>query len=150
MNYIKKDFTEDEKKGYYITIWGKKIFLYNPRYSYDKYDIIVNENKLHITKSFYLPLRLGTVTVREYQDDKETYTEEEATAIAMAQLQRYFDQLIENNVLIIENNVKITIENNSCITQGRIIVEEPAWEYQTIQDSEWRIEQTDEHSGDNH
>ena len=37
--------------------------------------------------------------------------------------------------------ITITIENNSCITQGRIIVEEPAWEY-TIRESEWRIEQT--------
>ena len=48
-----------------------------------------------------------------------------------------------------ENNVKISIENNTCITKGRILVEETAWEYKIIDESEWRIEQTDEHNGDN-
>jgi similar to stage IV sporulation protein len=52
-------------------------------------------------------------------------------------------------VLITENSVKITIENNKCITTGRIIVEEPAWEYKTILENEWRIEPADEHNGDN-
>ena len=61
-------------------------------------------------------------------------------------VQRYFDRLKQNGVTILENNIEITIENNSCITQGRIIVEEPAWEYQKVHESEWRIEQTDEHN----
>jgi similar to stage IV sporulation protein len=150
MNYIKKDYTSEHKKGYYITIFGKKIFLYNPRNSYNKYDIIVNENTLHVTNTFYLPFRYGIITTREYTENKRTYTEEEATSIAQARLKRYFDRLTANNVLITENNVKITIENNTCIISGRIIVEEPAWEYRTVQEDEWRIEQTDEHNGDNH
>ena len=37
-----------------------------------------------------------------------------------------------------------TIKNNTCISKGRILVEEPAWEYKIIDESEWRIEQTDE------
>lgn len=150
MNYKQKDYTEKSVKGYYLTLAGKKIFLYNPRNSYDRYDIIVNENTLHITNSFYLPFRYGTVTVREYQENNKIYTEEEAASIAKEKLNRYLDRLTENGVLILENSVKITIENNKCITKGRIIVEEPAWEYKTIQESEWRIEQTDEHNGDNH
>lgn len=150
MKHLEKKFNGDIKKGYYITMFGKKIFLYNPRNSYDKYDIIVNENTLHVTDTFYLPFRYGTVTIREYTDHIDTYTEEEAISIAKAKLKRYFDRLNEKGVLIIENNVKITIENNSCITKGRIIVEEPAWEYKTIQEDEWRIEQTDELNGDNH
>lgn len=150
LKYIDKTYTSNDKKGYYITILGGKLFLYNPRNSYDKYDIIVNENTLHITDSFYLPFRYGTITTREYSEKIETYQEEEATSIAKAKLKRYFDRLEENNVLIKENNVTITIDNNSCITQGRILVEEPAWEYKTIQENEWRIEQTDEHNGDDH
>jgi similar to stage IV sporulation protein len=54
--------------------------------------------------------------------------------------------LAANNVLITENNVKITIENGYCIAKGRILVEEPGWEYKAISDDEWRIEQTDEHN----
>lgn len=150
MKYIKKIYTDEDTKGYYLTILGKKIFLYNPSISYDKYDIIVQENALHITNTFYLPFRYGKVTSREYKQQNSIYTEEEAIAIAKSRLKRYLDRLIANNVLIIENNVTITIENNTCIAKGRILVEEPAWEYKTVDESEWRIEQTDEHNGNNH
>ncbi len=150
VNHIIKDYTNKVKKGYYITVAGKKIFLHNPSNPFAMYDIIVDENTLHATDSFYLPLRYGKVTIREYNERKQTYTEEEAVSIAKARLKRYLDRLSENGVLILENNVTISIENNICTAKGRIIVEEPAWEYRSIDESEWRIEQTDEHNGDNH
>ncbi len=149
INYIKKIYSGDIKKGYYFTFFGKKIFIYNPRNSYNKYDIIVNENVLRVTKSYYLPFRYGSINTREYETERRRYTEEEASVIAQARLNRYLDNLSKNNVLITENNVNITIENNICIAKGRILVEEPAWEYKTIQENEWRIEQTDEHNGNN-
>jgi similar to stage IV sporulation protein len=150
MTYTDKIYTKSEKKGYYIMLFGKKLFLYSPRYSYLNYDIIVNEKTLHVTQSFYLPFRYGTITTKEFEREKKTYSEKEAIAIAEKKLQRYFNKLIDKDVLISENNVKISIENNYCITQGRIMVEEPAWEYKTIQENEWRIEPTDEHNGNNH
>jgi similar to stage IV sporulation protein len=150
MTYIDKIFSGKIKKGYFIAFTGKKLFLYNPRNSYDKYDIIVNENTFHITDSFYLPFRYGTISTREYNEEVKTYTQEEATAIAQARLKRYFDRLTDSGVLITDNNVTITIDNNWCIAQGRILVEEPAWEYRTITENEWRTEQTDEHNGNDH
>lgn len=150
MDYIDRIYSGHIKKGYYFILFGKKLFLYNPRNPYDKYDIIVDENALHVTDSFYLPFRFGKITTREYEAVHKTYSEEQATAIAAARLQRYLDRLMQRQVKITENNVKITIENNTCIAKGRILVEEPAWEYKTIQENEWRIEQTDEHNGDNH
>lgn len=142
-------FTNNKKKGYYITLWGQKLFLYNPRYSYDMYDIIVNENTLHITDTFYLPLQYGTILVREYIEQDNRYTEDEAIEIAKSRIKRYFDKLGENNVNILNNNIKIYIKNDVCIAEGRIIVEEPGWEYKLIDESEWRIEQTDELNGNN-
>ncbi len=150
MYYIKKNYTGKKRKGYYVTLFGKKLFLYNSGIPYDRYDIIVNENALHITDSFYLPFCYGTITSREYIQENATYNQEEAIAIAQAKLQRYLDRLSKNNVLITENNVKISIEKNKCITRGRLLVEEPAWEYREVQENEWRIEQTNEHSGDDH
>lgn len=149
MTYNDRIFTGKKKKGFYFGLSGKKLFLYNPRNHYDKYDIIVNENALHITDSFYLPFLYGKITTREYTEVKKNYTQEEAINKANARLNRYFDQLNKNNVYIKDNNIKTTIKNNQCITQGRILVEEPAWEYKAIQDDEWRIEQKDEHNGDN-
>ena len=147
--HIDRIYTNNKKKGYYITLWDKKLFLYNPRYSYSMYDIIVSENTLHITDSFYLPFQYGSVTIREYIEQKDIYSEAEAIEIAKNKLKRYFDKLSENGVSIIKNNVKIYIKNNYCIAEGRIFVEEPAWEYKVIDESEWRIEQTDEHNGSN-
>jgi similar to stage IV sporulation protein len=148
MNYTYKNYSGKSKKGYYITLFEKKLFLYNPSNSYDIYDIIVNEKTLHITDSFYLPFRFGEIQTREYLEEKRKYTEEEAQSLAKEHLKRYFDKLILDDVIITENNVKITIEKNNCISTGRIIVEEPAWEYKTILENEWRIEPADEHNGD--
>jgi similar to stage IV sporulation protein len=147
LSYISKNYTQKTKKGYYVSFLSKKLFLYNPRYSYNTYDIIGNEKTIHITDSFYLPFRYGSITVREYIEEKKTYTKEEAIAIAKLRLEHYFEKLQEQNVIITRNDVKITVENNKCITQGRIHVEEPAWQYKTIIEDEWRLPQTDEHNG---
>ena len=142
-------FTNNQKKGYYISVLGRKLFLYKPSISYDMYDIIVSNNTLHITKTFYLPFQYGTETIREYIEQKDKYSNEEAIAIAQNRLNRYLNLLNENDVYISQNNVKIDIKNNTCIAQGRLLVEEKAWEYKLIDESEWRIEQADEHNGNN-
>ncbi len=149
MDYTDKVFTGKKKKGYYFVLAARKLFLYKPRNHYNTYDIIVNDNALHITNTFYLPFRYGSITTREYNEVKKKYTQEEAITIAEKKLNRYLKQLMDHGVIITENNVKITIENNICIAKGRILVEEPAWEYKPVQESEWRIEQKDEHNGDN-
>ena len=149
LTYTYKVFTNRQKNGLYISPLGRKIFLYKPSISYDMYDIIVNDNTLHITNSFYLPFQYGTVTIREYVEQKDKYSEEEAIYIAKDNLNRYFDKLNKNEVYILKNNVKIDIKNNICIAKGRILVEERAWEYKVIDEIEWRIEQADEHNGDN-
>jgi similar to stage IV sporulation protein len=113
------------------------------------YDIIVNENTTHITDSFFLPFQYGTVTIREYILQNNKYTEDEAIRLAKTRLEAYLNKLMEGGVYIYRNNVTIDITNNTCIAQGVILVEEPAWEYKIIDESEWRINQRDEHIGDN-
>lgn len=149
LNHTVKMYTNKQKRGLYIAPLGRKLFLYKPSISYDMYDIIISDNILHISNSFYLPFQYGTVTIREYLEQKERYSDEEAIYLAKDNLKRYFDKLNENEVYIINNNVKIDINKNTCIAKGRILVEERAWEYKVIDESEWRIEQPDEHNGDN-
>lgn len=146
LDYIEAVYTGRVKKGFYLALTDKKLFLYNPSNSYDKYDIIVSEKVLHLTDSFYLPIRYGTITNREYYEVKKKYSKDEAAALAQDKLQRYLEKLTANNVLITENKVKIIIEDGKCIAKGRIFVEEPAWEYKEISDDEWRIEGTNEHN----
>lgn len=144
LDYIEKTFTGKTKKSYYISYLNKKLFLYNPRYSYDNYDIIIDEKKVHITDTFYLPFSYGTFLAKEYKKETNKYTKEEAIAIGKARLDRYLEELIDNDVTIVENNVTISIKNNHCVAEGRIHVEEAAWEYREIEEDEWRMELIDE------
>jgi similar to stage IV sporulation protein len=147
LNYIEKQFTGKVKKEYGISFFLKKFNLYKPRIPYTKYDIIGNEFMLHLNENFYLPISLRINQYEEYEEVKRKYTKEEAGAIALEVLNRYLTKLEENDVLIIENNVKIAIKNNSCIATGKIIVEEPVKAFRAIEDSEWRNIDTDESDG---
>jgi similar to stage IV sporulation protein len=147
LNYVEKNFTGRVKKAYGISFFLKKFNLYKPRISYTKYDIIGNEFMLHLNEDFYLPISLRMNEYEEYEEVKRKYTKEEAKTIAEEKLKRYLKKLEENNVLIIENNVKIAIKNNSCIATGKIIVEEPVKAFKAIDDSEWRNIDTDESDG---
>lgn len=149
LNYVKKVYTGKSKKGYDLSLLLKKINLYNPRNPYGKYDIIVNRYMLHLNENFYLPIEYSVTDYMEYNEVKKKYSEAEAKAIAEEKLQRYLDDLSENDVIIIQNNVKITIGRNSCTAQGRIIVLEPVKEFRAVDDSEWRIIDTDESDGNN-
>ena len=130
-----------------MSINENKIFLYSPFNVYKKYDIIDNDEKIRIGNNFYLPISLGTTYYKEYEMIPSTYTKEEADQIAKENLQLYIDKLIENGVTILENNVKIEIKGTKCVTSGKLIVEEDATTYRSIDDSEWRNIETDEHSG---
>ncbi|WP_455718165.1 sporulation protein YqfD [Anaerosporobacter sp.] len=149
LKYIKKEYTGEEKKAYSMSINENKIFLYSPFKVYKKYDIIDNDEKLRIGKNFYLPISLTTTYYKEYELIPSVYTNEEANQIAGEKLQLYIDKLIENGVTILENNVKIEIKGKKCVTSGKLIVEENATTYRSIDDSEWRNLDTDEYSGNN-
>jgi similar to stage IV sporulation protein len=147
LTYIKKQYTGNNKTGYDISILLNKINLYNPRNPYTKYDIIVNKFMLHLNENFYLPIEYSVINYLEYSEVKEKYSEAEATKIANEKLKRYLEDLMEKDVLITDNNVKITIDKNSCTTQGRIVVLESVKEFKSVEDSEWRIIDTDESDG---
>jgi similar to stage IV sporulation protein len=147
LNYIEKQYTGEEKTGYNLSVFLKKFNLYKPRIPYTKYDIIVNESMLHLNDNFFLPVSYAVNRYVEYEEVKKKYTELEAKSIAEAKLKRFLDKLIENDVLIIENNVKIAIKNNYCVVSGKIVVMESVKDYKAIDDSEWRNIDTDESDG---
>jgi similar to stage IV sporulation protein len=147
LDYIEKSYTGKDKTGFSFSFLLKKFNLYKPRIPYAKYDIITNESMLHLSDNFYLPLSYSITKYPEYKEIQKKYTKEQAKEIAEAKLKRFLNKLIENDVLIIENNVKIAIENNFCTVKGKIIVNESVKEFKTIDESEWRIIDTDESNG---
>lgn len=148
MDYEYKEYTGEEKKGYQLDFMDKKIFYLSPRNSYEHYDIINDESTLKLVRNFFLPIKMIKRTVYEYVVKKATYTEQQAYEKANTELLRYMEMLKKNGVTIIDNQVGIVIENGICRSYGKLIVLESAWEFTEIQDSEWRILETDEHNGD--
>lgn len=148
LNYIDKEYTGNVKKSFSVSIFNHKIILYKPFKKYDKYDIIEDEKNLVIGNNFYLPLQYHIANYKEFIHVKKKYSKEEAIAIEKNKLELYISKLVEKGVSIIQNNVKITIDNNTCKASGKIIVEESAVDYVNIKDNEWRNLDTDEYSGD--
>lgn len=74
-------------------MFNYSIDLYRPRNHYDKYDIIVNEKKIHITENFYLPFTINQIIINEYNEIEKNYTKEEAINILNRNFQRYVDKL---------------------------------------------------------
>ncbi len=147
LKYKQKQYTGEMKSGYSLSFFLKKFNIYNPRIMYGKYDIIVNESTLHLTDNFYLPFSYSKSIYKEFTEVWKTYTKEEALELGRNRLLRYFDKLMEKDVLILENNVTINIKNNNCTSKGKIIVEESIKDYKTIDDSEWRAIESDESTG---
>lgn len=150
MKYEKKVYTGREKTKYGFQIFNQKISIYSPRISYRRYDIITDEAILKLSWNFYLPVRYQVMKYREYMCENRTYTEEEAGSIARNRLKEYLDTLVANDVKIIDNQVEIKIDDNTCTASGKIIVYESCWDYKQIEENEWRDNNTDELNGDNH
>jgi similar to stage IV sporulation protein len=149
LNYIENQYTGNTKKSFMLSMFLKKINIYKPRNFYPKYDIIVNDYTFRLNENFYLPFGYSLSEYSEYVEVKKKYTEQEAIKIATDNLNRYIAKLEEAKVVIIQNNVKISINKNSCIAQGKIVVLESIKEYQNIKDEEWRYIEENESSGNN-
>jgi similar to stage IV sporulation protein len=141
MNYIDKIYTDKEKTAFSISLFNKRIMLFKPLNFYDKYDTIENQNDLKIGENFYLPFKYFNMTYKEFVEENKTYTKDEAIQIATEKLNLYIKKLEEKNVKIVENNVKVKFQNNKCIAEGKIIVNESAVKYKKIKDEEWKIEE---------
>jgi similar to stage IV sporulation protein len=148
MEYQQKVYTGNSKTGYQLDILDKKIFYVSPRNSYMHYDIINDVSTLKLVRNFFLPIKMTKKMILEYTLLAATYTKQQAYEKANRELLRYMETLNRNGVTILDNQVKTIIKNGSCQSQGKIIVEDLAWGYTEIKDSEWRILETDEHNGD--
>ncbi len=149
IQYLEKQYTGNEKKAYTLNFLLEKINIYKPRNIYPKYDIIVEDYMLHFNNNFYLPVGYTLTRYPEFIEVKKKYSKEEAISIATDKLNRFLDKLKEEDVIILENNVKISVDNKNVTAQGKIIVLESIKEYKTVNDDEWRNIELDESSGNN-
>lgn len=120
--------TGKKRHGFYAKVGGKTISL-KLRPGFETFSTVNTEYPLKLTENFYLPLTFGTTIYEEYEIYTESYPEEEARAIAEANLKEFLEILIEKGVQIVENNVKIEVDANTCTAYGTIMALEEIGSY---------------------
>ncbi|MBQ3600313.1 MAG: sporulation protein YqfD [Lachnospiraceae bacterium] len=152
ISYTGKKYTGSQKKILEIKVGSNNFFLtnpFNPFNTQKKYDIIANEQNLSLTKSFCIPISYKTKVMREYEDVQKRYTKEQGKDVLNSRFKEYISKIKENGAVIIENRVKFLIEKGEYLAQGKLVVTEPAREYQRVDESEWRMEESNEFNGAN-
>lgn len=135
--------TGKKRHGVYAKIGGKTISLkLHP--DFETFSTLNTEYPLKLTENFYLPLTFGTTLYEEYEIYTESYSEEEATALAEANLKEFLENLIEKGVQIVENNVKIEVGTNTCTAYGTISAVEEIGSYKPAELLEVIPEETQE------
>lgn len=111
--------TGKKRHGFYAKLGGKTI-SFDPKPDFERFSTLSTEYPLKLTENFYLPLAFGSTCYEEYEIYTESYSKEEARAIAEANLDEFQENLIQKGVQIIENNVKIEVGTNTCMAAGTI------------------------------
>lgn len=120
--YTKREYTGKTKKSYYLGALEHFFYLGRNRVKYENYDSITENKQMKLARNFYLPIRYGTTTYREYSNQTYIYTNEEAKMLIQKKLDLFLEKLEKKGIQIIEKNVTIKINGKKCIGTGKIQV----------------------------
>ncbi|MBP3701545.1 MAG: sporulation protein YqfD [Lachnospiraceae bacterium] len=101
-----------------LPILKKLPFLYH----FASYDAVTTQGQLRLSESFALPVCWQLTTLREYEEISGIYSEQQATSKAKKNCARFFENLLEKGVQIIEKNVRIDTMGNECVAEGTLTV----------------------------
>ena len=120
----KKVYTGKEKKGIFFRT-GRWILDLSPAEGKNE-DRLTREMLFEPAENFRLPFSAGSVNVKKYKFRKGRLTEADAKKQVIHRLYLYEEKLIEKGVQISENNVKIEINQQDCVSRGTLTVTERA------------------------
>ena len=83
---------------------------------------LVSREPLFSIGIFRSPVTLGIAAIGKYEVQKKQLTEDAAKKQAIQRLYAYEEKLIEKGVQISENNVKIEINHQDCVSRGTLTV----------------------------
>ena len=135
MNYYEKKYTGEEKTFYSIELFGTPYTPYVPKDQYQSKDQFEEPIQIQIGHTYSLPISFIRHTRKEFQPVRKSYTKQQAGEHAKERLQKFLEQLSEKGVEIIENNVTIGIDGETCQAKGTIIVIEPIGKIRQIRNN---------------
>ncbi|MGN0464719.1 MAG: sporulation protein YqfD [Lachnospiraceae bacterium] len=131
-SYYEKKYTKEERKNYTIQIGEYQIKLWEKTDKNKNYDTLSEKKQLKIGTNLYLPASIEKITLRNYEQKRKTDTKEEMENKAKQRLNKFLDGLKKKGVSILENHVKIEVNEGKCSAKGKIIVNESIAKIRTI------------------
>ena len=142
IDYQKKVLTNEEKNVWGIGFSEHYIYFSNPFFSKIKascVDCVEEDRSVPITKDFFFPLQLKHQVFHGYEWIPAQYTQKEAFSIAENKLNQIIQKFQKKGVLILDNNVKISLCGKKCVSEGTLRLIEPVTTTQKVKPDEWRI-----------
>ena len=127
LSFVMKKMTGEEKKGYSLSIFNKKIFSYIPSIPYERYDIITTTVNWKISKNLYLPVSHDTISCREYEENEAIYSSSQLAELSYRRYLETIERYLESGYQLTEDNVELQIVDDECVLQGTLTLEGPFW-----------------------
>ncbi len=100
-----------------------------------KYDELSERKQMKLGTNLYLPISVEKITLRSYEQKRKTDTKMEMEQKAKQRMNKFLGELKKKGVSILENHVKIEINDGECSAKGKIIVNESIAKIKTINKS---------------
>lgn len=119
--YMKKEYEEKNEQYFSLRI-GEKIYGFKEKKTEDKRDCFSEEMQVSLYGDFYIPVYMNKRTYQYYTEKEYVYTKEQAEDISREKLQYFIKKLQKSTIQILENNVTIEVNENTCYSKGTISV----------------------------
>ena len=116
---------------------------------YQNYDIITEYADTDIINNLFTDMIFEKSIISEYETVYSTYTDNEAVSIAKKRLASYMNKLSDKGIVINNKDVKVSIADGVCSTNGYLYLSVPQNKHKVISIDEWRVKDSDEQERNN-
>lgn len=120
-DYIQKEYTGREKTRYFVRFGDKELKITEEK-PFLVYDSIIREMIPTVFEKLSVPFLWGSITYREYRNVEYKYTDSQAKELLNQKINKFFSDLEEKGVQIIEKNVRIDTMGNECVVEAVVTV----------------------------
>lgn len=130
--YINKRYTGNEKTYTRLRLNDNSVELGLGGIDYEKYDKIEEERQISIVGDFFVPVYMGKIIYREYENESLKYTDEQLKEIEEIKLSYFLENLSKKGIQIKENNVTIEVGQDKASAYGNIVTIEKIGELRPV------------------
>lgn len=121
LQYYEKNYSGREKTSVLLNIIQLEIPIRMPGKDYLHYDEIRETHTLKLGNAYILPVSLTILKQKEYEPVRKEYSKDEAKKRMEERLERFFNDLHEKGVEIMENHVTISFDDGVCRASGSVV-----------------------------